>query len=367
MNISNTTLPKFGIEPKLLQTASHALMLLDAYQYDVCLSIRNINNLEKRQEYVEKITDAKIRAEGIIYALVAISINPNSHELQDAFKERLLSNLIPTTSKAIAIDKEKMENKNLSDQIQHYPISEITGSSSFKEKIEGLKQLYPEFNQMKILSDYRGKYRRPVSTIIELATKKLLDQLDDDRGIDLDKEMVEDLYKSCFADADTYYGTDTNIPSKFVDNMPLFELHMKKQVENNNKPTRRILIVDEDDLKYDYQVNYSKFVDCYRKHKDHSISLYQVDKTIAEQCAKDNGMLDDVIEVGIWEGKYAIQWFPLKGERRRFSFGYAEGQNRYFKCVKYFRLLMNSSKEIKIDEQKSEEGKEIRKLELVTV
>jgi SAM-dependent methyltransferase len=367
VNISNITLGKFGIESKLLQAASHALMLLDAYQYHTCLSIRNIEEKEKRQKYAEKITDANLRAGGIIHALAALSFSPNSRELQETVKERLLSNLIPSTPKAIAIDKEMLENRDLFDQIQHYPISEITGKSSFQEKMEDLKQLYPEINQMKILSDNRSKYRKPVSTIIELMTKEVLDRLDTDDGVALDGKEVEEVYKSCFADADIYYGTDTNIPSKFVANMPLFKLHMEKQVKNKKQKTGRILIVSEEDLKYDFQVNYPKFLDCYRMHRDHNITLYQVDRADAVQFAKRNKLPDDVIEVGIWEGKYAIQWFPLKDERRNFSFGYAEDGNRYPRCIDYYNSLMSNSKVINITVQKNDEGQEIRKLELVPV
>ena len=255
-----------------------------------------------------------------------------------------------------------MENKNLFNQI-----SEITGKSSFQEKVEDLKQLYPEINHMKILSDNRSKYRQPVSTIIELMAKEVLERLDTDDGVTLDEKKVEEVYKSCFANADIYYGTDTNIPSKFVANMPLFKLHMEKQVENKKQKTHRILIVSEEDLKYDFQVNYTKFLDCYSKHRDHNITLYQVDRVDAVRSAKRNKLPDDVIEVGIWDGKYAIQWFPVKDERRNFSFGYAEDGNRFSRCVDYFNSLMSSSKEINITVQKNDEGREIRKLELVPV
>ena len=91
VNISNITIGKFGIEPKLVQAASHALMLLDAYQYDVCLSVSNIEDRNERQKYVKKITDAKIRAEGIIHALAAMSISPNSPELLEIVRQGLFS------------------------------------------------------------------------------------------------------------------------------------------------------------------------------------------------------------------------------------------------------------------------------------
>ena len=100
---------------------------------------------------------------------------------------------------------------------------------------------------MKILSDNRSKYRQPVSTIIELMAKEVLERLDTDDGVTLDEKKVEEVYKSCFANADIYYGTDTNIPSKFVANMPLFKLHMEKQVKNKKQKTHRILIVSEED------------------------------------------------------------------------------------------------------------------------
>ena len=51
LNFGGFQLGKFGIEPKLLQTVGHALMLLDASQYDLCNSIKNIKDEETRQKY----------------------------------------------------------------------------------------------------------------------------------------------------------------------------------------------------------------------------------------------------------------------------------------------------------------------------
>jgi SAM-dependent methyltransferase len=223
---------------------------------------------------------------------------------------------------------------------------------------KGLQKIAQDLNQ-KYPQISRGKYRRPYTALIEI----MMDQLDTDNGIELDdSKKLNVLYKSCFDNSDIYCGTDTNIPSRLIGNLqPLFEEHEEQQIRNNNKETSRILIVNDDDIAYDYQVNYSKFVECYRRHKNHNVSLYQVDRHTAEQCANDNKLPADVIEVGIWVGKYAIQLKPSRGKSRRFSFGFAEdGQSRYSNSLDYFDSLRKSSRRIDVVEDQ-----ETKKLILV--
>src|SRR5215203_2642616 len=57
LNFGGFELGKFGIEHKLLQTVSHALMLLDASQYDLCTSIKNMQDKETREKYIRLMTD----------------------------------------------------------------------------------------------------------------------------------------------------------------------------------------------------------------------------------------------------------------------------------------------------------------------
>ena len=222
---------------------------------------------------------------------------------------------------------------------------------------QDMKQMYPQISG--------GKYRKPYSTLTEI----MIDRLDTDDGIDLDVKKLNILCESCFDDSDIYCGTDTNIPSRLIGNLrSLFEEHKNQQIKNNKTETSRILIVDEIDLNYDYQVNYKEFVRCYREHKDHNISLYQVDRNTAKERARNNRLPADVIEVSIWKDKYAIQWKPPNGDSsRRISFGFAEDRrnNRYSKCVDYFESLMERSKRIDVVEQKSEEVPETKKLRLV--
>ena len=255
-------------------------------------------------------------------------------------------------------------------EIPYERFKKIERVDLFPDWDEGIKRLLRtfqgHFHVEKSLSDYMGKHRKPVSTLIEIMAKELLrkvDKLDAEDDIDLDRNLFDTWYRSCFDDAYVYCGTDISIPSKFVDRLKaIFEEHIKLQ-EKHKKNTSRILIVDEVDIVYDFQVNYSKFVDCCSKHKDNNISLYQVDTLTAIDCAKDNNLPANAIEIGIWGDKYAIQCNPSNGKRKSFSFGYMDsGQNCYSRCVSCYDSLMRSSKKINVYQSKNAEGQEVTKL-----
>jgi len=153
-------LGKFGIEPKLLQTVSHALMLLDESQYDLCMSVKNMQDKEDREKYVKLMTDDKLAAQRIYRALAGLLINPQSTQMQDTVKETLLSSLAYSQSRVANI-----ENSNLLSKVQQQqqppsppPLTldqtTITKSpieietTSFKEKINDLKQSYHQINNI---------------------------------------------------------------------------------------------------------------------------------------------------------------------------------------------------------------------------
>src|SRR5215831_14719409 len=69
LNFGGIQLGKFGIEPRLLQTVSHALMLLDASQYDLCSSIKNMKDKDSQERYIKLMTDDKLAAQRIFRAL----------------------------------------------------------------------------------------------------------------------------------------------------------------------------------------------------------------------------------------------------------------------------------------------------------
>src|SRR5688500_12734501 len=100
LNFGGIQLGKFGMEPKLLQAVSHALMLLDSSQYDLCNSIKNIRDKDVREKYIKLMTDDKLAAQRIFQALAGLLINPESTQMQDAVKETLLSYLTSKETRA---------------------------------------------------------------------------------------------------------------------------------------------------------------------------------------------------------------------------------------------------------------------------
>jgi hypothetical protein len=153
LNFGGFQLGNFGIEPKLLQTVSHALMLLDASQYDLCNSIKNMKDKDSQEKYVKLMTDDKLAAQRIFRALAGLLINPESIQMQDAVKDTLLSTLASRESRAADIENSNLLTK-IKQQISSTTADHATpkenaieiGSTSFKEKINDLRQSYSQIS-----------------------------------------------------------------------------------------------------------------------------------------------------------------------------------------------------------------------------
>jgi hypothetical protein len=111
VNIANMQLGKLGIEPKVLHAASQALLILDASQYDLCISIKNMTDLNVRQEYIKKMADDKLQAQKIFRALAALSLNPQGAALQEAIKD-LISNLLSSEQRTTELIKSNIRSES---------------------------------------------------------------------------------------------------------------------------------------------------------------------------------------------------------------------------------------------------------------
>ena len=146
LSVGDFKLGKFGIEPTLLQTASHALMLLDASQYYYCSSIRNLKDKQRREEYVAKMIDDQRHAQTIYHALSLLSMDPSSAEMQDTVKKMLLSSIAPNRSRATEIEKSNLLEKIETSNTESENSLEI-GNTSFQTKFEQLTQSYPQLKE----------------------------------------------------------------------------------------------------------------------------------------------------------------------------------------------------------------------------
>jgi hypothetical protein len=154
LNVGKIQLGKFGIEPKVLQTASQALLILDASQYDLCMSIKNLTDQSIKQDYVKKMVDDKFQAQKIYRALAALSLNPQGTAMQESVRD-LVSSLLGVEQRT-----KELEESNVLSKVQQQqgpPVPSTTtspssststklespveiGNKSFKEKIEEVKR-----------------------------------------------------------------------------------------------------------------------------------------------------------------------------------------------------------------------------------
>jgi hypothetical protein len=201
LNFGGFELGKLGIEPKLLQTVSHALMLLDASQYDLCTSIKNMRDKDTREKYIRLMTDDKLAAQRIYRALAGLLINPQSTQMQDTVKDTLLSSLKSTESRVADLENSNLLSKVQQQQQQQQlppPTSSLPpdhttttqspieiGNTSFKERIDDLKQSYAEISndnkqqQKSIESSSTVGVSKTVTTVAQDEKKSLKKELED--------------------------------------------------------------------------------------------------------------------------------------------------------------------------------------------
>lgn len=150
IKIGEMEIGKLQIDRKTLQSASQALMLLDQSQYDLCKSVKNLKDKDKREKYVELMIQDKLQSQKLMKALAGLSISPESKELNETLQKLLLANTTRTL---------EIEDSELSQRIQTQ--NEITGNSieigkeSFKTKIQDINQVEPQLDTISLNSQAR--------------------------------------------------------------------------------------------------------------------------------------------------------------------------------------------------------------------
>lgn len=130
INIGKFQLGKLGIEPKLIQAASQALLILDASQYDLCESIRGLGNQELKQGYQQKMIDDKLQAQRIYRALAALALNPQGEQLQEAIK-MLFSDLLSSEQRTKELEGSDILSRPQQDiSMQSTSPSSVTSSTT---------------------------------------------------------------------------------------------------------------------------------------------------------------------------------------------------------------------------------------------
>jgi hypothetical protein len=197
IKIENFSVGQVSVERNILQAAFHALMLLDASQYDLCLAIKGLMDRGLRESYQKKMIDDKIRSQKIIQAIASLSISPESELLQTALKNLLLPVLEieeemeksklqqkpePTDEK-LSDNSLEIEDTTLKDKLQKLPLE---SPNMIGERLQFYETLY---------DDLKGSHRAFLDQVkIRNKLENLLGQ-----NHDLSKyEYYEDMFSRLF-------------------------------------------------------------------------------------------------------------------------------------------------------------------------
>jgi hypothetical protein len=169
VSYGNIQVGKVGIERKLVQAASHALMLLDASQYSLCTSIKNINNKEERDSLTRLMIEDKVRSEKIIQTLAALSIDPQSKQLQDTLGTLIIS----YSERASKIEETQPKVSPTEKQLSINSLE--IGAETIVERVKDLERSSPELKKQVIDESTDGM--REKSTVQPTKSEEGLDEL----------------------------------------------------------------------------------------------------------------------------------------------------------------------------------------------
>ena len=98
-----------NLDTKLIRGATHALILYDAYQYHLCISIRNLTEENQRNKYTQQLIDLQLKMKYIIERLM----DPPSEVTQNDLSDFIISNR-DEVLKIEKIQSQVPKNENIS-------------------------------------------------------------------------------------------------------------------------------------------------------------------------------------------------------------------------------------------------------------
>ncbi len=116
INLGDLNIGKIGINPQIIHNATQTLLLLDASQYDLCNTIKNIKDERKRDEYIIKMADDKLAAQKIYRALM--SLMTLSENQDESTKKEIVKAIVSSTLSSEQRIKE-LESSNISEKIKN--------------------------------------------------------------------------------------------------------------------------------------------------------------------------------------------------------------------------------------------------------
>lgn len=126
-----------------MQAASQALELIDASQYHFCEAVKNAPDDESKKKYYDLMMEDKMRAQDIIFGLAALTINPQSKDVEQGIIKMLLQN--HNIALQIEEDAEIKVNPEPTDENTQDKIE--INSTSFRDKISELENSHPLYTK----------------------------------------------------------------------------------------------------------------------------------------------------------------------------------------------------------------------------
>ena len=189
-------------------------------------------------------------------------------------------------------------------------------------------------------------------TILSFATDRLdklyqsLAALMSEGGVEMDRADIGFITQICFRFGGKYDGTDSHVPSRYLDAYPDYLTFHSDNLESNpGKQNRgkRILITTRAALREDinrYSEEYEEFLEW---HNENDITLLEVDPITAYDLKIKYNI--PATDIGIWE-KYALFFSPL-GEKGKARLWLAHSGNEvYIRSTQYLKDLTDRARPI---------------------
>ena len=165
-------------------------------------------------------------------------------------------------------------------------------------------------------------------------------------GTELGRAEIGFITQLCFRFGGKYDGTDSHVPSRYLEAYPDYlTFHSENLERNPGKENRgeRILITTRAALREDINQHSEEYEDFFNWHTENGITLLEVDPITAYDLKTKFKI--PATDLGIWQ-KYAL-FFSPQGEKGKARLWLAhDGDEVYTRSVEYFKALANKAKPI---------------------
>jgi len=162
------------------------------------------------------------------------------------------------------------------------------------------------------------------------------------KGEALSSTDLEGLCRLCFENGKgVYHGTDSHLPSRFVDRYPYYLAYQEKNVQKQSQPGIRILIVSQKALERDFRENARKFRHFEEWHLGQNVDLLQVDPAHARRISSSFDLLST--DIGIWDRDYVMSFSPFDESTDTRVAIYLSESEAFERSLAYFLSLIELS------------------------